>query len=324
MAMFGRDSLITSYQALPFTPELATTTLVMLASFQGMTRDDFRDEEPGKILHELRWGEMTAFEERPHSPYYGSADSTPLFLILLDEYERWTGDRATVRAAGVRGPRRPRSGSTGTATATGTATSSTSGGTPRPASRTSAGRTPGIRSGTPMAGSPSCPGRPARSRATSTTPSGAARGWRGRSGTTPTCRPAGGRSAAAQAPLQSRLLDRRPRLLRARAGRRQAEGRLPHLEHRPPALERHRRRRTRSAACVRHLMGERLFSGWGVRTMAEGDAAYNPIGYHVGTIWPHDNSLIAWGLRRYGYREEAAGIALAHPGSRRLLRRPPA
>jgi glycogen debranching enzyme len=64
-------------------------------------------------------------------------------------------------------------------------------------------------------------------------------------------------------------------------------------------------------ACVRHLLGERLFSGWGVRTMADGDAGYNPIGYHVGTVWPHDNSIIAWGLRRCGYRAEAAQPALA-------------
>ncbi len=64
-------------------------------------------------------------------------------------------------------------------------------------------------------------------------------------------------------------------------------------------------------ACVRHLLGKRLFSGWGVRTMAEADAGYNPIGYHVGTVWPHDNSIIAWGLRRCGYREEAAKLALA-------------
>ena len=67
--------------------------------------------------------------------------------------------------------------------------------------------------------------------------------------------------------------------------------------------------KTKAKACVRHLMGSRLFSGWGVRTMAEGEGRYNPIGYHVGTVWPHDNSLIAWGLRRYGYREEAARIA---------------
>ena len=59
--------------------------------------DPFRDEEPGKILHELRFGELTAFEERPQSPYYGAADATMLFLILLDEYERWTGDQALVR-----------------------------------------------------------------------------------------------------------------------------------------------------------------------------------------------------------------------------------
>jgi glycogen debranching enzyme len=97
MALFGRDSLITSYQALPFVPELAQATLTSLALFQSPTDDAFRDAEPGKILHELRFGELTAFEERPHSPYFGSADSTPLFLIVLDEYERWTGDEALVR-----------------------------------------------------------------------------------------------------------------------------------------------------------------------------------------------------------------------------------
>jgi glycogen debranching enzyme len=61
--------------------------------------------------------------------------------------------------------------------------------------------------------------------------------------------------------------------------------------------------------CMRHLMGDRLFSGWGIRTMAEGEGGYNPIGYHVGTVWPHDNSLIAMGLVRYGYRAEAARIS---------------
>jgi glycogen debranching enzyme len=67
----------------------------------------------------------------------------------------------------------------------------------------------------------------------------------------------------------------------------------------------------KAQACVRHLLGDRLFSGWGIRTMAAGEGGYNPIGYHVGTVWPFDNSIIAWGLRRYGYREEAARIALA-------------
>src|SRR5262245_9135861 len=98
MAVFGRDSVLTSFQALPFEPSLAEATLRALALLQGRRVDDFRDEEPGKIAHELRLGELTAFEERPHSPYYGSADSTPLFLILLDEYERWSGDQKLVHA----------------------------------------------------------------------------------------------------------------------------------------------------------------------------------------------------------------------------------
>jgi glycogen debranching enzyme len=67
----------------------------------------------------------------------------------------------------------------------------------------------------------------------------------------------------------------------------------------------------KAESCVRHLMSDALFSGWGVRTMAATEGSYNPIGYHVGTVWPHDNSFIAWGLRRYGYRAEAARIAYA-------------
>lgn len=78
MTLFGRDSIFTSLQALPFVPELAATTLLALGERQGTRTDDFRDEDPGRILHEMRYGELTAFEERPHSPYYGSADATPL------------------------------------------------------------------------------------------------------------------------------------------------------------------------------------------------------------------------------------------------------
>ena len=97
MALFGRDSLITSYQALPFAPGLARTTLRTLAARQARADDPFRDAEPGKILHELRFGELTRSGELPYSPYFGSADATPLFLIVLDETERWTGDRELVR-----------------------------------------------------------------------------------------------------------------------------------------------------------------------------------------------------------------------------------
>jgi glycogen debranching enzyme len=68
--------------------------------------------------------------------------------------------------------------------------------------------------------------------------------------------------------------------------------------------------REHAAACVEQLMGERLFSGWGVRTMARGEGAYNPIGYHLGTVWPHDNSFIALGVAQNGYHNEAARIAM--------------
>jgi glycogen debranching enzyme len=98
MALFGRDSLIASFQALPYLPTLAAATLRVLATRQAQNRDDFHDREPGKILHELRLGELTATGVQPHSPYYGTADATPLFVILLDEYHRWTGDNALVRA----------------------------------------------------------------------------------------------------------------------------------------------------------------------------------------------------------------------------------
>src|SRR5207253_8941679 len=92
---FGRDALITGFQALLVTPEVARDALLFLAAHQGMRVDDFREEEPGKILHEIRRGELARTGEVPHTPYYGSVDSTPLFIILYTEYLRWTDDHVT-------------------------------------------------------------------------------------------------------------------------------------------------------------------------------------------------------------------------------------
>jgi glycogen debranching enzyme len=309
MAMFGRDSLLTSYQALPYTPELARTTLLMLASFQGTTCDDFRDEEPGKILHELRMGEMTAFEERPHSPYYGSADSTPLFLVVLDEYERWTGDRQTVlnlkfaaRAAlqwidqwgdrdgdgYVEYERRNRE--------TGLENQCWKD------SWDSIKHADGRLAKFPRA---CCEIQGYVYDAKVRCARLAREVWNDVD--------LASRLEVEAGRLKSRfnrdfwLEDRSFFALALDGDKQPVDSLTSNIGHllwsgivEPDKAE----------ACVRHLMGPRLFSGWGVRTMAEGDAAYNPIGYHVGTIWPHDNSLIAWGLRRYGYPEEAARIAL--------------
>ena len=97
LTVFGRDTLITAYQSVSFGPLLARGALLELASLQGKEHNDFRDEEPGKILHEIRQGELTRLGLKPHSPYYGTADATMLWLILLSEYWRWTGDTALVR-----------------------------------------------------------------------------------------------------------------------------------------------------------------------------------------------------------------------------------
>jgi glycogen debranching enzyme len=174
MTLFGRDSLFISLQTLPFAPTLTPPVLRLLGALQGTTFDDFREEEPGKILHEFRYGESAAFEEQPHTPYYGSADASPLFVILLDEYELWSGDVETVRRF------EPQARAAldwideyGDLLGTGYIW------------KTSAGRTPGTRSPTGTAACPPCPGRPASYRGTPTTRRCAGRGWPASSGTTP-------------------------------------------------------------------------------------------------------------------------------------------
>ena len=182
MTIFGRDSILTSLQSLPFTSELAATTLLALAERQGTRTDDFRDEDPGRILHEMRYGEMTAFEERPHSPYYGNADATPLFVVLLDEYERWTGDTKLVRGL-ERAARAALAWIDDYADLQGNGYISYQRRNADTGSRTSAGRTPGIRSRTGTATYPGSRARPASCRATPTTPRCAAPGspgWCGR------------------------------------------------------------------------------------------------------------------------------------------------
>lgn len=90
--LFGRDSIITALQTLSLNPQVAVDTLRVLAVYQGTKMDDWRDEEPGKILHELRRGEMVRTGELPHNPYYGSVDATPLFVLLFAETVKWLGE----------------------------------------------------------------------------------------------------------------------------------------------------------------------------------------------------------------------------------------
>ncbi len=96
-APFGRDAAIVSIQTLPLCSDFARDTIKFLAAYQGKKEDVLREEEPGKIIHELRRGELANLGEIPHTPYYGSIDSTPLFLILVSEYLKWTNDLGLVK-----------------------------------------------------------------------------------------------------------------------------------------------------------------------------------------------------------------------------------
>lgn len=309
MTMFGRDSMFTSYQALPFAPELAAATLTVLAARQGSTVDLFRDEEPGKIMHESRAGEMTAFEERPQSPYFGSADSTTLFLILLDEYERWTGNAEFVRAL-------------------------------EPAARAALawidayGDRDGdgfieYQRGNDETGLDNQCWKDS---------------WNSISFHDGTVAPL----PRATCELQGYAYDAKMRSARLARDIWNDPGLADRLEREAEVLKRrfnqefwidgrdfyalaldgNKRKvdsltsnighllwsgivpQERARIVADQLMSDALFSGWGVRTMAEGEGAYNPIGYHVGTVWPFDNSFIAEGLRRYGFRKEASRIAM--------------
>jgi glycogen debranching enzyme len=308
MTMFGRDSIFTSLQALPFKPELAATTLYALGGWQGTRVDDFRDEDPGRILHEMRYGELAAFEERPHSPYFGAADATPLYVVLLDEYERWTGDTALVRdleyearaalswigdyadlmGNGYLSYRRRNEES----------------GLENQCWKDSwdsisyrDGRLPGFPRATCELQGYAYDAKVRGARL-------ARRVWKD---------PAFANRLEKEAADLKRRFNRDfwvkdggyfALALDVEGG--QVDALSSNNGH---LLWSGIVDRSKAKAVARHLMGRRLFSGWGVRTLAEGEVRYNPIGYHVGTVWPFDNSIVAWGLRRYGFKEEAARIA---------------
>jgi glycogen debranching enzyme len=308
MSIFGRDSIFTSLQALPFVPELAAATLSLLGALQGSRLDDFREEEPGKILHEFRYGETAAFEEQPHSPYFGSADATPLFVVLMDEYHRWTGDDALIKGLEHRARAALRwideyADLTGSwyvyynrrNDRTGLINQCWKDSWDSISYRD--GRLPG----------------PARA----------------------TCELQGyaydAKMRAARLarelwgdPGYAQRLEGEAADLKRRFNR---DFWVPDGEYFALALEADGSKvdslssnighllwsgivdSSRAPSVVSHLMGPRLFSGWGVRTLASGEGRYNPVGYHTGTVWPFDNSFIASGLRRYGFKEEAARIA---------------
>src|SRR5262245_11335950 len=251
---------------------------------------------------------MTAFEELPQSPYYGAADSTPLFLVLLEEYERWTGDKELVRALerearaacewidryGDRDGdgyveyerRNAKTGLENQCWKDSWDSIAFADGTLAPLPRAT------------------CEIQGYVYDAKRRTARLARELW-------------GDASWADRLEQQAANLKRRFNqdfwlpdrgffAIALDGQKRKVDSLTSHIGH---LLWSGLAEEDKAKRCVEHLMSDALFSGWGVRTMALGEGSYNPIGYHVGTVWPHDNSIIAWGLRVAGYKAEAARIA---------------
>lgn len=303
MTVFGRDTIISSLQTLLFGPELAASTLRVLAATQSATDDAERDAEPGKIIHEMRRGKAAlAWTDR----YYGTVDATPLFLVLLSELWRWTDDPAL--AIELEGSaRRALAWIDGPADVDGD-------GFVEYARRAKNG----IRNQT----------------------------WKDSDDSMAFHDGTLAVAPIAAAEVQGYVYDAKLRVAElAREVWRDLET-ADRLEREAQELQGrfddafwvadrgfyalgldHEKRRIDSLASnighllwsgivpderreelAEHLVGERLWSGWGVRTMAAGEGAYNPLVYHNGTVWPHDNSLVAWGLARSGRPHDAARI----------------
>jgi glycogen debranching enzyme len=308
MAIFGRDSIVTSLQVLPFTSSYARTTLRFLAVLQGSRLDDFRDEEPGKILYQIRYGEPVAFLEQPHSPYYGTADATPLWLVLLDEYERWTGDSALVRE--LEGPARAALAWIDTyADIMGDGylwyqRRNEQTGLENHCWKDSwdsityhDGRMPGFPRATCELQGYAYDAKVRAARL-------ARQFWHD---------PAyADRLEREAAELKERfnrdfwIEDRGYYALALDADGGQVDALSSNIGH---LLWSGIVDQARAQQVVDHLLGPRLFSGWGIRTLATDAVRYNPIGYHTGAVWPFDNSFIAWGMRRYEFGAAAARIA---------------
>jgi glycogen debranching enzyme len=296
---FGRDGLITAMQMLWFDPRVAHGVLHRLAAFQAKTDDPISDARPGKILHEMRNGEMAALHEVPFGLYYGSVDSTPLFVMLVGLYFERTDDEATLAALW-----------------------------------------PAVEAALGWIDGPGDPDRDGFVEYERATEQGLAnQGWKD---SQDAIFHADGRlaeGAIALAEVQGyvyaakRLAARCAQRLGIREQARELDAQADRLAERfeaafwCPEIETYAlaldgaktpcRVRTSNAGQVlftgianpdrakkvaNGLLLPQFFSGWGIRTLANRERNYNPMSYHNGSIWPHDNALIALGFARYGLK----------------------
>jgi glycogen debranching enzyme len=306
LALFGRDTLIASLQTMIVYPEFAMGTLEVLGQYQAKERDDYRDAEPGKILHELRYGELAHFKLIPHTPYYGTADATPLYLVALHATWRATGDRALIEKQ-----------------------------LPIAEACLAWIDKYGDRDGDGF-----------QEYQTRSKGGYENMGWKDSGDAV--MYPDGTlvRGPKALCELQGYVYDAWLRMAevfdeldekrRAGALRKKAAALFKKFNEAfwdeksgfyAYALDGDKKKvlsvasnvgqclwsgiiaPERAAAVVKRLMEKDMWSGWGIRTLSADHPSFNPYNYQTGAVWPHDNSLIALGMRRYGFAAEAAAVA---------------
>ncbi|MGB3330307.1 MAG: glycogen debranching N-terminal domain-containing protein [Thermomicrobiales bacterium] len=310
IAPFGRDSLIVALQTMHVYPDRAASTLRVLAALQGTKDDPWREEEPGKIAHEMRYGDMARSGQAPHSPYYGSVDATPLFVMTVAEYDRWHGSpddplfddllphvKRALAWIETRGDL-DGDGLVEFGAKANDAVHITQQGwkdsfdslhfadgreVEGPIALVEvqgylyaayAGLAEAVRRRGDVAWADDLAARAERLRRTVED-----RFWMERAG------------------YYAQALDGRKQQVDAISSN---PGHL--LFCRLPSPE-------RAAQVAAMLASPELDCGWGVRTLGMSMATYNPLSYHNGSIWPHDSSLAMAGLAAYGFHEQAAALA---------------
>jgi glycogen debranching enzyme len=306
VALFGRDTLIASLQTMIVYPEFASGALEVLGRYQATERDDYRDAEPGKILHELRYGELAHFKLIPHTPYYGTADATPLYLVALHSAWRATGDRALIEHH-----------------------------LPHAEACLTWIDAYGDRDGDGF------------QEYETRSPAGYENmGWKDSGDAV--MYPDGTlvRGPKALCELQGYVYDAWLRMaeiydelgngVSAAALRKKAAVLFRKFNDAfwdeesgfyAFALDGEKKKvlsvasnaghclwsgivaPERAGAVVERLMRDDMRSGWGIRTLSADHPSFNPYNYQTGAVWPHDNALIALGMRRYGFAAEAAAVA---------------
>ena len=304
VALFGRDSIITALQTLAYDSSIAEQTIRLLAEFQGKEVNPWREEEPGKILHELRLGEMARLNEIPHTPYYGTVDATPLWLVLIARHAFWTGD------IGVFNELRPQIEAAlawidqyGDADGDGYVAYEC---------KTEKGL---ANQGWKDSGDAIVN----RDGSLAIPPIALievqAYVYEAKEGIASLYRRVGEIDRAKELERQAKTLREQVNrdfwlsdgyyALALQDGNRPVAVLSSNAGH---ALWSGIAEVDQARKVADHLLSKAMFNGWGIRTLSAGSVRYNPLGYHLGTVWPHDNSIIAAGFKRYGFDEAASRI----------------